>query len=140
MDTEASVKRTAKWLVVIWHLWVLAALVQALDLMRPIQLHFRRPSIWRPMHAWSQAGPFFHFANGRAAATFLLIVLAAGVLVFIVYFFDDRVRGWIAMLIWNGLGAYNYYGTRLQVLCAIFAAAFVLTVLSSPFIHRRRGP
>lgn len=131
-------KQAAKWPVVIWHLWVLAALLQALDLMRPIQQHFRRPTIWRPMYAWSQTGPFFHFANGRAAATFLLIVLAAGILVFIVYFFDDRVRGWIAMLIWNGLGAYNYYGTRLRVLCAIFAGAFLLTVLSGPLIPRWR--
>ena len=131
-------RQAAKWLVVIWHLWVLAALVQALDLMRPFQQYLRRPSIWRPMHAWSQAGTFFHFGTGRAAAAFLLIALTAGILVFIIYFFDDRVRGWIAMLIWNGLGAYNYYGTRQRVLCAVFLTAFVLTVLAGPLIPRRQ--
>jgi len=135
---QGTVRQAAKWLVVIWHLWVLAALVQALDLMRPLQQHFRRPSAWRPLHSWLRTGAFFHFATGRAAVAFLLIVLAAGILVFLIYFFDDRVRGWIAMLIWNGLGAYNYYGSRLQVLYAIFLAGLVLTVLSGPLIPRWR--
>ncbi len=133
-------RQAAKWLVVIWHLWVLGAMIQALDLMRPIQQHFRRASVWRPKSAWLKTGTFFEFGSGRDAATFLLIALAAGILVFLVYFFDDRVRGWLAMLIWNGLGAYNYSGPRSQVLCAIFVAAFVLTVLSGPLIPRwRRG-
>lgn len=134
-------RQAAKWLVVIWHLWVLAALVQALDVMRPLQQHYRRAYPWRPVHAWLKSGEFFDFATGRAAVTFLLIALAAGILVFLVYFFDDQIRGWLAMLLWNGLAAYNYSGPKTRLLCGIFAAAFVVTVLSGPLFRRRpRGP
>lgn len=115
-------------------------MIQALDLMRPIQRHFNRRTPWRASHTWLQTGAYFEFDSGRAAATFLLIALAAGILVFLIYFFDDRVRGWIAMLIWNGLAAYNYAGPRSRVLYLIFVAAFVLTFLSGPLIPRwRRG-
>jgi len=133
------VRQAAKWLVAIWHLLVLGALIQALGSMRPIQQHFRKPSAWKPMIAWLQNGEFFHFGTGRAAATFLLVALAAGTLVFIVYFFDDRVRGWLAMLLWNGLGIFNYSGPRTRILSAIFDVAFVLTFVSGGFFARRRG-
>ncbi len=123
------VQRAATWLVLLWHGVVLVALAQALGVLRPFGPLFSRPSVWRPVQAWLRSGALFQFRTGRAAAVFFLVALAAGVLVLVVYLFDRTIRGRMAMLVWNALGAYNYAGRR-PWLFAAFLLAMLLTVLS----------
>src|SRR5258706_16483419 len=107
MVTEPSVRQAAKWLVVIWHLWVLGALLLALNVMRPLQGVFNKPSLWRPRNGWIRTGGFFQFPPGSAAALLLLVAAAVGILVFTIFFFDGRLRGWVGLVVWDGVGAYH---------------------------------
>src|SRR5574341_568422 len=105
-------QRVATWLVVSWHVVTLIALAQALGVLRPLGPIFSRPTVWRPVQAWLKSGALFQFRTARAAAVFFLVALLAGALVLVVYLFDKVIRGRIAMLIWNALGAYSYAGRR----------------------------
>ncbi len=131
--------RLSVWLVALWQVLVLLALAFAVGVLQPSRMLFLRPSAWRPVNAWLRAGYFFRFVTGRAAVTFFLVALAAGILVFLVYLLN-RAVGWIGMLAWNALGAINYFphlvGRGQQntaiALCSAFIAAAVLSVLSRP--------
>lgn len=134
--------RVLTWVVVGWHLLVLLSLAYAVGALRPSRTLFRRPSAWQPVTGWLRTGYFFRFVTGRAALTFFLVALVAGVLVLVVYLLDRRI-GWMAMLAWNTLGAFNYLpnlarpGQQEQALtlCLAFLAAACCTVVSRPRAH-----
>ena len=132
-----TLQRFATWLVEIWHVIVLVALAQAFGMLRPLGPIFSRPSIWRPVQGWLRSGALFQFRTGRAAAVFFLVALLAGALVLLLYLFDKLIRGRIAMLIWNALGAYNYAGRRTWLFAAFLVAMFI-TVLSGS-LKKGRG-
>ena len=131
--------RVLAWVLVAWHLLVLLSLAYAVGALRPSRMLFWRPSAWQPATSWLRTGYFFRFVTGRAAVTFFLVALVAGVLVLVVYLLDRRI-GWMAMLAWNTLGALNYLPHLARpgrqelaaVLCLAFLAAACCTVASRP--------
>lgn len=127
---DFPVTRFVFWLTILWQLFTLAVLGHALFRMRPFAVHFSHPAAWRPLDYWLRTGTLFHFATGRAALLFLVVLFSAGLLFLLMYLIDRR-KGWWPILLWNALGAYNYATPHSEWLCAAFVLMMILLTIAA---------